>query len=210
MTIRDRAGDSVGAPSHTRLRLGVSSCLLGENVRYDGGHRRSRFLADDLHPYVEWVGVCPEVELGLEVPRGPIQLLRKPGGRYELWTRDTRQDLTARMQGWADQRLGKLPELDGFVLKHRSPSCGISGARVFEDLEALFGDGPYERTGRGLWAAALVERFPDLPIADESTLDDRGARTLFVRRVLARHRRRVSDPIDTIREAELMRRAEEG
>ena len=198
-----------GDPSCARLRLGASSCLLGENVRYDGSHRRSRFLADDLAPYVEWVRVCPEVELGLGVPREPIQLLRQPGGRYELWTRDTRRDLTAKMNLWAEQRLDELPDLDGFVLKHRSPSCGISEARVFEDLEALSGDGPYQRTGRGLWATALIERFPDLPIAEESALEDRGARVLFVRRALARHRRRVSDPIDVIREAELMRRAGE-
>ena len=80
---------------------------------------------------------------------------------------------------------------------------------MFEDLEALSGDGPYQRTGRGLWATALIERFPDLPIAEESALEDRGARVLFVRRALARHRRRVTDPIDVTREAELMRRAEE-
>ena len=190
-----------------RLRLGVSSCLLGDEVRHDGGHRRHRFLAEDLTPYVDWVRVCPEVELGLGVPREPIQLLRRPGNSFELWTRDTRRDLTADMHRWAEQRLDELPELDGFVLKHRSPSCGIAGARVFETHEALFTDGPHERTGRGLWAAALIARFPDLPVLEESALDDPGTRVLFVRRVLARHHRRVASPIDVDHEAELLRRA---
>jgi uncharacterized protein YbbK (DUF523 family) len=205
--MKERSGGTEGEPG--RLRIGVSSCLIGENVRYDGGNRRHRFLADDLAAYVDWVSVCPEVELGLGVPREPIQLLRRPRGSFELWTRDTHRDLTAEMREWAARRLDELPELDGFVLKHRSPSCGISGARVFDTRDSLFQDGPHERTGRGLWAAALIERFPALPIVEDSALDDAGTRVLFVRRVLARHHRRVSNPIDVVHETELMQRVRE-
>jgi uncharacterized protein YbbK (DUF523 family) len=174
-----------------RLRVGVSSCLLGERVRYDGDHARHDPLVDAFGPFVEWVRVCPEMELGLGVPREPISLLRVPGRSGPgLWTRDTRRDLTGAMREWAEERRETLADLDGYVLKERSPSCGLTGARVYETKEALFGDGPFDRSGRGLWAAALAERFPDLPLVEEPALDGAGGRRAFARALVAERRRR--------------------
>lgn len=169
----------------TRPRVGISSCLLGEAVRYDGGHKRDGFLADELGRLVEWVPVCPEVEMGLGVPRPPMQLVRI-GGATRLVTPSTGADHTAAMGGWAARRLEELApaELCGYVLKSRSPSCGLDGVALFDQR------GEPEAEGRGLFAAALVARFPELPVEDEVGLADPARRARFTERVLALHRRR--------------------
>ena len=160
-------------------RVGVSSCLLGDAVRYDGGHKRHAWLADVFGLDVEWVSVCPEVEIGLGIPREPIDLVRMPDGAVHLMTSNMGLDLTDRMRQFAVARIGALAAipLSGYVLKASSPSCGLSGVRV------VGGDA----TGRGLFAAALVERCPDLPIVDERQLDDAAARGEFAARVFAYH-----------------------
>jgi uncharacterized protein YbbK (DUF523 family) len=168
-----------------RPRVGVSSCLLGEEVRYDGGHKRDSFLADVLGEIIEWVPVCPEVEMGLGVPRPPMQLVGL-GGDTRLVTPSTGADHTAAMSAWAARRLEELAALNlsGYVLKSRSPSCGLHGVPVF-DL-----DGESAGEGRGLFAAALATRFPDLPIAEENALADPHRRAGFLSQVLALHRSR--------------------
>jgi uncharacterized protein YbbK (DUF523 family) len=108
-----------------KIRLGVSACLLGQEVRYDGGHKRDRFLIDTLGPFVEWVPVCPEVEIGLGVPRDTIRLVGDAAAP-RLVVEKTGDDLTARMQRYARARTRELESLDlhGYVLKRGSPSCG--------------------------------------------------------------------------------------
>jgi uncharacterized protein YbbK (DUF523 family) len=171
-----------------RVRLGVSACLLGERVRYDGGHKRDAFLADVLGPQVEWVSVCPEVEIGLGVPRPTLRLegdteaprlVQEAGG----------EDLTARMRAYAARRVNELErlDLDGYVLKRGSPSCGLVGVPVHRRDDAPRAD------GRGLFAAALVERLPRLPIEEEGRLGDPDLRERFMERVFAMARRRASD-----------------
>jgi uncharacterized protein YbbK (DUF523 family) len=169
-----------------KLRLGVSACLLGERVRYDGGHKREAFLTDVLGPHVEWVAVCPEVELGLGVPRPTLRLegrVRAP----RLVQESTGDDLGARMRGYARRRVRALErlELDGYVLKRGSPSCGLAGVPVHR-----VGGAP--RAGRGLFAAALTARLPRLPVEEEGRLTDPALRARFLARVLARARRRLA------------------
>jgi uncharacterized protein YbgA (DUF1722 family)/uncharacterized protein YbbK (DUF523 family) len=162
------------------IRIGISSCLLGEQVRYDGGHKRDPFLTQTLGPFVQWVPVCPEVEMGLGIPRAPIRL----AGRADdprLVVDKTGEDLTARMRAFAAFRLRELAglRLDGYVLKRASPSCGLFRVRVYGDSAAP------AAAGRGLFAAALVERFPALPVEEEGRLADPTIRENFIERVFA-------------------------
>lgn len=163
-----------------RIRLGVSACLLGEAVRYDGGHKRDSFLTDVLGTYVEWVPVCPEVDIGLGVPRPTLRLVGRPESP-RLVQESTGEDLTARMRDYADERLRELERLslDGYVLKRASPSCGLFRVRVYRE------GGVPNADGRGIFAAALVERLPMLPVEEEGRLTDAGIRENFIERVFA-------------------------
>jgi uncharacterized protein YbgA (DUF1722 family)/uncharacterized protein YbbK (DUF523 family) len=164
-----------------KIRLGVSACLLGDEVRYDGGHKRDAFLVDTLGPFVEWVPVCPEVEIGLGVPRPPIRLVGDDAASPRLVVENTGEDLTAPMQRWATGRVAELSALGlhGYVLKRASPSCGLFRVRVYGE------DGAPGRVGRGLFAAALVEALPMLPVEEEGRLTDAGIRESFIERVFA-------------------------
>jgi len=163
-----------------KIRLGVSACLLGQEVRYDGGHKRDAFLTDILGPLVEWVPVCPEVEIGLGVPRPPIRLVGDPAAP-RLVVEKTGEDLTARMRRWASGRIGELDALGlhGYVLKRGSPSCGLLRVRVYGE------DGTPGRVGRGVFAAALTDALPLLPVEEEGRLSDAGIRESFIERVFA-------------------------
>jgi len=176
-----RAGpDAAPDDPAERIRVGISTCLAGEPVRYDGGHKRDAFLVEELGPWVEWVPVCPEVELGLGVPRDPIRLV----GALEaprLVVERTGEDLTARMRGYAEARVSALARLglDGYVLKRASPSCGMERVKVHGE------SGRPVAAGRGLYAAVLMERLPLLPVEEEGRLTDAGIRENFIERVFA-------------------------
>ena len=166
-------------------RVGVSACLLGEEVRFDGGHARDTFVAQSLSSFVSWVQVCPEMEAGLGTPREPIRLLTHPGGIRVVTTR-TRRDFTSELQDVATRRAAALAtqDLDGFVLKKDSPSCGLHRVRVYKD------DGTATRDGRGVFASALTGALPLLPIEEEGRLADPGIREHFIERVFAHYRLR--------------------
>lgn len=166
--------------SDRRLRIGVSSCLLGAEVRYDGGHKRDAFVADALAAHAELVPVCPEVEIGLGVPRETLRL-EEHGGETRLVAPRSGRDLSERMRTWSRTRIDELAalDLDGYVLKKSSPSCGLERVRVYR------GGGAAKRDGRGLFAAALVEAFPDLPVEEEGRLQDARLRENFVERLFA-------------------------
>ena len=171
------------APVASRPRLGVSSCLLGHEVRYNGGHKRDAFLLDVLGPYVEWIAVCPEVEIGLGTPRPAMRLVRLGGEASQdirLITPETGADHTAAMRSWAERRVAELAaaDLDGYVLKKSSPSCGMERVELYR----LEGGAP-DTTGRGLFAAALLKRLPHLPVEEEGRLNDPLVRESFIRRV---------------------------
>jgi len=177
------------------IRIGISACLLGQEVRYDGGHKRDPFLVETLGPHVVWVPICPEVEVGMGTPREPVHLVRDPAGRPDnnagpvavrLVAPKSGTDWTDRMTAYSRARVAKLARLDlsGYVLKKDSPSCGMARVKVH-------GPGSMaERTGTGLFAAALRIGLPTLPVEEEGRLCDPRLRENFIERVFAYRRLR--------------------
>jgi uncharacterized protein YbgA (DUF1722 family)/uncharacterized protein YbbK (DUF523 family) len=182
----DRVKDRGAAPSSGGpIRIGVSACLLGQEVRFDGGHKRNSFLVDTLGPFVEFVLVCPEFEIGLGVPRETLRLERADG-EVRMVANETGRDLTASMNRFAARRTAALAheDLSGYVLKKDSPSCGMEGVRIYDR------SGMPRRGGSGLFAATLMARFPNLPVEEEGRLNDPRLRENFVERIFAYHRLR--------------------
>jgi len=178
--------DSPAKTNTSRLiRIGISSCLLGEQVRYDGGHKHDRFLTDTLGQYFEWVPVCPEVELGLGIPRETIRLMQIDGG-VGLVMQKSGRDLTEEMRDYARERVRQLPKEDlcGYILKSDSPSCGMLRVRVYA------ASGMPTRNGTGFFARELLEYYPDLPIEEEGRLSDPRLRENWIERVFAYRRLR--------------------
>ena len=173
------------AAAGKKIRLGISTCLLGERVRYDGGHKHDAYLTDTLGRFVEWVPVCPEVECGLSVPREAMHLEGAPASP-RLVTIRTHVDQTERMLSWARRRVEELAEggLSGFVFKANSPSCGRECVPVYDSR------GMAQESGVGLFARAFMERFPLLPVEDEERLHDAALRENFIERVFAPKRYR--------------------
>jgi len=169
----------------TRPRLGISACLLGQPVRYDGGHKWDRFLTDTVGRFVEWVPVCPEAECGLPVPRESMHLEGDPENPRLISSR-TRVDHTDRMLAWARKRLAELErdDLCGFIFKANSPSCGVSRVRVCDV------DGRERKVGCGLFARAFMDRFLLVPVEDDGRLHDVQVRENFIENVfcLSRYR----------------------
>ncbi len=164
----------------TKIRLGISSCLLGERVRFDGGHQMDRFLTDILGKYVEYVPVCPEVECGFGVPREPFRLVGNPSSP-RLLTARTKKDCTERMVKWARRRVVELDKqgLCGFIFKSGSPSSGMERVRVYDNNVV-----PVKR-GVGVFARIFMERFPLLPVEEEGRLHDMKIRENFIERIFA-------------------------
>jgi uncharacterized protein YbgA (DUF1722 family)/uncharacterized protein YbbK (DUF523 family) len=161
----------------------VSTCLLGENVRASGGHSRDAFLVDTLGRWVEWVPVCPEVEMGMPTPRPTIRLAGDPASPRLVPTKGE-GDHTEAMEAWGRARLEALAraELDGYVFKKNSPSCGVFRVKVYRD------SGMPARDGRGIFARMVTEAFPLLPVEEDGRLNDARLRENFVERVFAHQR----------------------
>ncbi len=168
---------AAGAPAEVRPRVGVSSCLLGQPVRFNGGHSRSRFVADVLAGYVEWVPVCPEIEIGLGAPRESLHLTAE--GRL---ISKSGQDQTAAVTALAERRRTELASLSGYVAKSRSPSCGLYSVRVHAGGRTVAGN------GRGVFTAQVLAADPLLPAEEEGRLNDPLLREAFVEQVWARAR----------------------
>ncbi len=160
------------------LRVGVSQCLLGSEVRFDGGHKRDAFLTDVLGRYVEWVPVCPEVEAGFGVPRETMRLT-SDGRSPTLITIKTHRDLTEPMVRFSERRVRELEPLalSGYVFKKDSPSCGVERVRIYNE------HGMPNRNGVGLFARAFMERFPLIPVEEEGRLSDPVLRENFIERL---------------------------
>ena len=161
-----------------KVKLGISTCLLGENVRYDGGHKLDRFLTDTLGQYVEYVPVCPEVECGLGVPRESMHLEGDPDSP-RLVTIRTKQDVTDRMVKWVQERVAELEKEDlcGFIFKSNSPNSGMERIRVYNEK------GMAARRGVGIFAGIFMNHFPLLPVEDEGRLHDPELRENFIDRI---------------------------
>ena len=165
------------------VRVGISRCLLGDAVRYDGGHKRDTFLVDVLGSVVDWVSVCPEVEAGMTTPREPIRLVgnaRSP----RLMAVKSGKDLTQMMSSFSARRVAELEasELSGYVFKKDSPSCGVERVRVVNH------QGIPARNGIGVFAKVFMEHFPLIPVEEEGRLRDPVLRDNFIERVFSYHR----------------------
>jgi len=163
-----------------QLRIGLSTCLLGENVRFDGGHKRDRFVTDTLGQFLEFVPVCPEMECGLGVPRESMRLVGKPESP-RLVTNRTKIDHTERMITWARKRVQELEKEDlcGFIFKSRSPSSGMERVRVYNEK------GIPEKKGVGMFARIFMAHFPLLPVEEDGRLHDIRLRENFIERIFA-------------------------
>jgi uncharacterized protein YbgA (DUF1722 family)/uncharacterized protein YbbK (DUF523 family) len=179
MTAPSESGTAGGA----RIRVGISACLLGQEVRFDGGHKRDRYITDTLGRFFEWVPVCPEVEMGLSTPRETLRLIGEAEAPRLVFGKSG-EDRTEGMQAWARPKLEVLAKADlsGYILKSDSPSCGMERVRVYRST------GVPTRDGVGIFARALLERFPLLPVEEEGRLHDLPIRENFVERVFC-HRR---------------------
>lgn len=165
------------------VRIGISTCLLGKPVRWDGGHKRDAFLTDQLGPFVEWVPVCPEVEVGMGVPRETIRLVARDG-EQRLVAERSGVDWSEPMRAWARRRVRELEALDlcGYVLKKDSPSCGMERVRVWNEK------GMAEKRGRGAFADVLLASAPALPVEEEGRLSDPRLRENWIERIFAYRR----------------------
>lgn len=171
--------------SKPNIRIGVSSCLLGEMVRYDGNHRRNSYVTETLAEHFELISVCPESELGMGIPRETVDLEGDVAAPSMIGTH-TRKDWTQAMNNWAQMRIQELAPLGlcGFVMKKGSPSCGVFRVPVIQDNREPLPE------GRGLFAMAFMDANPEIPVEDELRLEDPAVRAEFLEKVFALHQSR--------------------
>lgn len=165
------------------IRVGVSSCLLGKEVRYDAGHKKNRYLTDVLDEYVEWVSICPEIESGMPTPR-PAMRLVEDGEDVRMTEIKSNEDHTAGMRRFSQSRVRKLRDLNlcGYILKKNSPSCGMTRVKIWT------GKGTPRHDGRGLYASELMDAYPNLPVEEEGRLHDAALRDNFIERIFSYQR----------------------
>lgn len=166
-----------------KIKIGISSCLLGNPVRFDGGHKHDRYITGTLGAYFDFVPVCPEVECGLPVPRESMRLVGNPTSP-RLVSHKTNTDHTARMNGWAQDRVEQLSydKLCGFIFKSKSPSSGMVRVKVYDKNNVP------KAEGVGLFARAFMERFPAIPVEEEGRLHDPVLRENFIEAVFVYRR----------------------
>ncbi len=178
----------------TRPKLAISGCLLGQAVRFDGGHKRDAFLTETFGQFVEWVSICPELEIGMGVPREPVRLVAD-GNEVRMVAERSGRDWTAEMKSYAVKRIATLTQLDlsGFIFMKNSPSCGVDRVRLYTPKRTV------TRRGRGLFAEAVLNEFPLLPVEEQGRLSDPALRENFVERVFAYHRWRLNSRNGSVR-----------
>jgi len=166
------------------IRIGISACLIGQEVRFDGGHKRNEFIVETFGRFVEFVPICPEFELGLGVPRETLRLVKAANGEVAVVANKSGADHTVAMRTWSDRRTAALgrEDLSGYLLKKDSPSCGMERVKVYGAA------GMPSRDGRALFAASLIARYPNLPVEEEGRLNDPRLRENFIERVFAYRR----------------------
>ncbi|MDJ0806073.1 MAG: DUF523 and DUF1722 domain-containing protein [Gammaproteobacteria bacterium] len=162
----------------TPPKVGVSACLLGHQVRYDGGHKRNPFLLEALDEHVEFIPVCPETAIGLGIPRPPIRLVGIPEHPRVIGVTDASLDVTGRLQDYAESEVSSYLRLSGFILKKDSPSCGMERVKVYDNTGSSA-----TRKGVGAFARVLMQRLPLLPVEEEGRLNDAVLRENFIARI---------------------------
>jgi uncharacterized protein YbgA (DUF1722 family)/uncharacterized protein YbbK (DUF523 family) len=169
-----------------KIKIGVSSCLLGKEVRYNGGHSHDRYVTGTLGQYFTFVDVCPEVEAGFGIPRETMRLVGNPDDP-RLVTSKTKKDVTGKMQKWAKRRVLELEKEDlcGFIFKKGSPSSGMERVRVYTEK------GMPSNRGSGMFARAFMDHFPQVPIEEDGRLNDSALRENFIERIFALRRWRL-------------------
>ena len=161
------------------IRVGVSSCLLGETVRFDAGHKRESFVADVLSLYFELIPVCPEVAIGMGVPRQPIRLQGSAEAPRAIGVKDSSLDVTDALAAYGREMATRLDGISGYIFKSKSPSCGLMRVKVYGD------SGPASKTGTGIYAREIARALPLVPMEEEGRLNDPGLRENFIERVFA-------------------------
>ncbi|WP_410016059.1 YbgA family protein [Sodalis sp. C49] len=161
-----------------KIPVGISACLMGEKVRFDGGHRRFAFAMDELAPYVRFAPICPEMAIGLPTPRPALRLVRDEQGRIAMRTGKNQNDddLTQPMQSFSEQQVQTLGDLCGYIVCAKSPSCGMERVRVYDRAGA-------RKNGVGLYTGELMRQLPWLPVEEDGRLHDAQLRENFVARV---------------------------
>ncbi len=160
-----------------KINIGISACLLGQTVRFDGGHQHDHYLTDVLGKYFEYHPLCPEVAIGLGVPRSSLRLIANAEGEPQAIMPNTGVNHTEALRQFADRAVPKLPEISGYILKKKSPSCGMERVRIYSDK------GMPIANGMGIFAQRLIENCPLLPVEEEGRLFDLRLRENFIKRV---------------------------
>ncbi|CAH0645997.1 MULTISPECIES: YbgA family protein [Pseudomonas] len=167
-------------PTHSKPRIAISACLTGHSVRYNGGHKASDLCRKQLEEHFEWLPVCPEVAIGLGVPRDPIRLVGDPNNPEVVGTRNPGMDLTGPLRSYGEQMADELGDICGYIFMQKSPSCGLERVKVYQP-----NGHPAVQSGRGAFAQAFCALRPDLPVEEEGRLHDPVLRENFISRVYA-------------------------
>ena len=171
-----------GSTAPPKPKVGVSSCLIGNTVRYDGGHKNNRYITGTLGNYIDLVAWCPEAAAGLGTPRKPIRLTRIGESIRVVEVGNPQKDVTDVLSAYARSQTGQMGDLAGFIFKKSSPSCGMERVKVYKQ------DGPPDPNGRGVFAREVMAAHPELPVEEEGRLQDSDLRSNFIGRVYTRHR----------------------
>ncbi len=177
--------DPMDQPQADLIPVGISSCILGAEVRFNGGHKLDRFVRDTLGAYLRFVPVCPEVDIGLGIPRETLRLIQGESGSVRMVAPKSGSDHTDAMEAYAKSKTEELASqaLCGFIVQKGSPSCGMERVRVYGEPNQA-----PARNGRGLFTQALMDRFPNLPVEEDGRLNDPGLRENFIERIFAYRR----------------------
>lgn len=170
----------MSVPPVHKPKLGISACLMGDEVRFNGGHKESHLCTRELTEYFEFVTACPEVAIGMGIPREPIRLVGDPQNPQAIGTVNSELNVTQPLAEYGAQMAEELGDICGYIFMQKSPSCGLERVKVYRENGA-----PVDGGGRGIYAQAFCERHPNLPVEEDGRLNDAVLRENFITRVFA-------------------------
>lgn len=183
LKFKPEAGPTYDHSVHDRPVLGISACLLGQPVRFDGGHKKNQYILHALAKHIDFVSTCPELEAGFGLPRPTMQLRQINNETRLVYSKYPETDVTLQMRDFAEQKVHELSEVDGFIFKKDSPSCG-----VFRVPIVMHKDGMREKSGVGIFADSFQKLYPLIPVEEEGRLNDAALCENFFERVYAYRR----------------------